>query len=125
MNRRDRRTALGGAVTTDDLMRIALDPVGYREAFAEARRPSESDVHRRDAFLGPEVVEARALVLAQAGEAEAALGEIEQALEVSHSGEVVKPILHVSRERGPGPEARRRRAPPGRTRRSLPGGVDR
>ena len=45
-----------------------------------ARWIEQSAVYREDAFFGPLVAANRAWILAQAGEAEAALGEIERLL---------------------------------------------
>src|SRR5206468_8341371 len=50
------------------------------EALREARWLQQSVVYREDAFEGPELAEARSQILAQAGEAKAALDEIERLL---------------------------------------------
>jgi hypothetical protein len=49
-------------------------------ASREARWLQRSDVYRTDAYSGPEVAEDRARILAQAGDADAALDEIERLL---------------------------------------------
>jgi serine/threonine-protein kinase len=46
----------------------------------EAQWLKQSDVYRRDAFEGLEVAESRALILAQVGDVDAALNEIERLL---------------------------------------------
>ena len=50
------------------------------EAFAEARWLQQSTIYREDPFFGPGLAEARAEILAQTGDAEAALDEIERLL---------------------------------------------
>jgi len=60
---------------------LTLAGLGRRdEAIREARWLQQSVEYRKDAFTGPEVAEARALILAQAGDAGAALDEIERLL---------------------------------------------
>jgi len=60
---------------------LALAGLGRRgEALLEARWLQRSVVYREDALWGPPVAEDRARVLAQAGEADAALDEIERLL---------------------------------------------
>jgi serine/threonine-protein kinase len=60
---------------------LALAGLGRREeALREARRLEQDPVYREDAVMGPMVAEPRAQVLAQAGEARAALEEIERLL---------------------------------------------
>lgn len=60
---------------------LALAGLGRRdEALREARWIQQSVVYREDAFLGPFLAEERARILAQAGEPEAALDEIERLL---------------------------------------------
>jgi serine/threonine-protein kinase len=60
---------------------LALAGLGRRdEALREARWLQQSDVYREDALSGPWVAERCAWILAQAGEAEAALDEIERLL---------------------------------------------
>ncbi len=60
---------------------LALAGLGRRDgALREARWLQQSVVYRGDAFDGPTVTEDRALILAQAGDAEAALDEIERLL---------------------------------------------
>jgi len=60
---------------------LALAGLGSRdEALAEARWLQQSVVYQKDAFAGPTLAEERALILAQAGDAEAALDEIEKVL---------------------------------------------
>ena len=60
---------------------MALAGLGRRdEALDEARRLEQSDVYIRDAFAGSIVAEDRARILAHAGDAEAALEEIERLL---------------------------------------------
>ena len=60
---------------------LALAGLGRRdEALREARWLQQSVVYREDAFDGPNVAEDRARILAQAGEADAALDEIERLL---------------------------------------------
>ncbi len=51
-----------------------------QEALQEARWLQQSVVYRGDAYQGRHVAEARARILAQAGDIEAALDEIEQLL---------------------------------------------
>lgn len=59
---------------------LALAGLGRRnEALREARWLRESDVYRKDAAAGPFVAIQRALVLAQAGEADMAVDELERA----------------------------------------------
>jgi len=50
------------------------------DALGEAHWLQQSIVYREDAFQGPDLAEDRALILAQAGDAEAALDEIERLL---------------------------------------------
>jgi serine/threonine-protein kinase len=58
-----------------------LAELGRREeALREARWIQQSVVYRQDAFFSPALAEDRARILAQAGEADAALDEIEQLL---------------------------------------------
>ena len=60
---------------------MALAGLGRRdEALREGRWLQQSKVYRNDAFDGPDLAEARAQILAQAGNAEAALDEIERLL---------------------------------------------
>ncbi len=60
---------------------LALAGLGRREAaVSEARWLQQSAAYRTDAFQGPLVAEDRARILAQVGEAEAALDEIERLL---------------------------------------------
>ena len=60
---------------------LALAGQGRRqEALREARWLQQSVVYREDAYDGPAVAEERARILAQAGEVDAALDEIEQLL---------------------------------------------
>jgi len=60
---------------------LALAGLGRRdEALREASWLQRSEVYRNDAVDGPLVAEDRARILAQAGDAEAALGEIERLL---------------------------------------------
>ena len=60
---------------------LALAGLGRRqEALREARWLQQSVVYREDAYDGPFVAEERARILAQAGEVDAALDEIEQLL---------------------------------------------
>ncbi len=60
---------------------LALAGLGRREeALREARRLEQDPVYREDAVFGPMVAEQRAQVLAQAGDARAALEEIERLL---------------------------------------------
>ncbi len=60
---------------------LALAGLGRRqEALREARWLEQSVVYRGDAYDSPYVAEERARILAQAGEADAALDEIEQLL---------------------------------------------
>jgi len=60
---------------------LALAGLGRRdEALREARWLQQSVDYREDAFGGPLLAEARARILAQAGDAEAALDEIERLL---------------------------------------------
>jgi tetratricopeptide (TPR) repeat protein len=60
---------------------LALAGLGRRdEALREARWLQESAIDRADAFSGPLLSEDRARILAQAGDAEAALDEIERLL---------------------------------------------
>ncbi len=60
---------------------LALAGLGRgQEALREARWLEQSVVYRDDAFIGQLVAEERARILAQAGEADAALNEIEQIL---------------------------------------------
>ncbi len=60
---------------------LALAGLGRRdEALREARWLQQSVVYREDAFDGPFLAEKRAQILAQAGDAEAALDEIERLL---------------------------------------------
>ncbi len=60
---------------------LALAGLGRRdEALREARWLQQSVVYREDAYKGPLVAEERARILAQAGDAEAALDEIERLL---------------------------------------------
>ena len=60
---------------------LVLAGLGRREAaLREARWLEQSAVYREDAFFGPLVAVNRAWILAQAGEAEAALDEIERLL---------------------------------------------
>jgi predicted negative regulator of RcsB-dependent stress response len=51
-----------------------------QEALREARWLEQSVVYREDAYYGRLVAEARARILAQAGDVDAALDEIEQLL---------------------------------------------
>ncbi len=61
---------------------LALAGLGrHDEALGQARWLEQSVVYREDAYNGPYLAEDRALILAQIGEAEAALDEIEQLLE--------------------------------------------
>src|SRR5262249_33986927 len=60
---------------------LTLAGLGRRdEALREARWLQQSIIFREDAFFGPVLAEARAQVLGQAGDAEAALDEIERLL---------------------------------------------
>ena len=60
---------------------LALAGLGRRdETLQETRWLQQSVVYREDALQGPQVAEDRARILAQAGEAEAALDEIERLL---------------------------------------------
>jgi len=60
---------------------LALAGLGRRdEALREARWLQQSVVYREDAFQGPQLAEARARILAQAGDAEATLDEIARLL---------------------------------------------
>jgi serine/threonine-protein kinase len=60
---------------------LALAGLGRRaEALREARWLQQSPVYREDAFDGPMLAEDRARILAQVGEADAALDEIERLL---------------------------------------------
>ncbi len=60
---------------------MALAGLGRRdEALREGKWLQQSAVHGEDAYLGPTVTEARARILAQAGDAGAALDEIERLL---------------------------------------------
>ena len=60
---------------------LALAGMGRREeALREARRLQQSVVYREDAYDGSQVAEDRARILAEAGEADAALDEIERLL---------------------------------------------
>jgi eukaryotic-like serine/threonine-protein kinase len=60
---------------------LALAGLGRRaEALREAQWLRQSIVYREDALLGPRAAEARAKILAQAGDADAALDEIERLL---------------------------------------------
>ena len=60
---------------------LALAGLGRRDAaLREARWLRQSVVYREDAYKGPSVAEDRARILAQAGEADAALDEIERLL---------------------------------------------
>jgi serine/threonine-protein kinase len=60
---------------------LALAGLGRRdEALGEARWLQRSSMYRDDAFLGPVLAEDRAKILAQAGDAEAALDEISRVL---------------------------------------------
>jgi TolB-like protein/tetratricopeptide (TPR) repeat protein len=60
---------------------LALAGLGRRdEALAEARWLQQSTLYREDAFFGPGLAEARAMILAQTGDAEAALDEIQRLL---------------------------------------------
>jgi TolB-like protein/Tfp pilus assembly protein PilF len=60
---------------------LALAGLGRRDqALREARWLQQSVIYREDALDGPELAEDRARILAQAGEAEAALDEIERLL---------------------------------------------
>jgi DNA-binding SARP family transcriptional activator/TolB-like protein/Flp pilus assembly protein TadD len=60
---------------------LALAGLGRRtEALGEARRLAHSLVYREDAFFGPVLAEERARILAQVGESDAALDEIERLL---------------------------------------------
>jgi serine/threonine-protein kinase len=60
---------------------LALARLGRRdEALREARWLQQSEVYRHDAMDGPNVAESRAQILAQTGDADAALDEIERLL---------------------------------------------
>ena len=60
---------------------LALAGLGRRaEALAEARWLQQTSAYREDFFDGPSLAEARAKILAQAGDADAALDEIERLL---------------------------------------------
>jgi serine/threonine protein kinase/Tfp pilus assembly protein PilF len=60
---------------------LALACLGRRdEALREARWLQQSDIYRDDAFRGPRLAEDRARILAQIGDDEAALDEIERLL---------------------------------------------
>jgi len=60
---------------------LALAGLGQRdEALREARWLQQSEVYREDAYGGPELAETRAQILAQSGEASAAMDEIERLL---------------------------------------------
>jgi tetratricopeptide (TPR) repeat protein len=60
---------------------LALAGLSRRdEALSEARWLQQSVVYREDAYKGPSVAEDRARILAQAGDAEAALAEIDRLL---------------------------------------------
>jgi tetratricopeptide (TPR) repeat protein len=60
---------------------LALAGLGRRdEALGEARWMQQSEVYRKDAYQGPMLAAARAQILAQVGEASAALDEIERLL---------------------------------------------
>ncbi len=60
---------------------LALAGLGRRqEALREARWLEQSVVYREDAYTGPDLAEERARILAQAGDVDAALDEIEQLL---------------------------------------------
>jgi serine/threonine-protein kinase len=66
---------------------LALAGLGRRaEALREARWLEQSVVYREDAYWGPAAAEERARILAQAGEADAALEEIERLLAGPASG---------------------------------------
>jgi len=61
---------------------LTLAGLGRRnDALREARWLQESEVYRDDAYDGPIVAEARAQILAEAGDTDAALDEIERLLE--------------------------------------------
>jgi serine/threonine-protein kinase len=60
---------------------LALAGLGRRdEALGEARWLQQSTLYHEDAFFGPFLAEARATILAQIGDAEAALDEIQRLL---------------------------------------------
>jgi serine/threonine-protein kinase len=60
---------------------LALAGLGRRdEALREARNVRQSLLYREDAFIGPDVAEDRARILAQSGDIDAALDEIERLL---------------------------------------------
>ncbi len=64
-----------------DARGLALAGLGRRqEALREARWLQQSVVYREDAYQGRHVAEVRARILAQAGEVDAALDEIEELL---------------------------------------------
>ncbi len=77
--------AVPAALLQDDRVRssrgLALAGLGrHADALGEARWLQESVVYRDDAFGGPRLAEARAMILAQAGRPEEALDEIERLL---------------------------------------------
>jgi eukaryotic-like serine/threonine-protein kinase len=95
-DRASARAAFQQALEVLDTVRVGNGPDSWRihgakgltlaglgrtqEALEEAQQLKETVVYREDAFSGPSAAEARAMVLAQAGEADAAMNEIERLL---------------------------------------------